>query len=69
VPYNQGNRLPAGYTVGSYFPRIKVRAAVVDILLDVIKVALIPIVILAMPILFVLVLDIAAHLRELFGGR
>jgi hypothetical protein len=40
----------------------------VDILLDVIKFAMIPLVILIMPILFVLVLDIAAHLRELLGG-
>lgn len=39
-----------------------------DILLDVIKLALIPLIILAMPILFILVLDIAAHLRELLGG-
>ena len=38
-----------------------------DILLDVIKFALIPLIILVMPILFVLVLDIAAHLQELFG--
>lgn len=38
-----------------------------DILLDVIKFALIPLIVLVMPILFVLVLDIAAHLRELFG--
>jgi hypothetical protein len=38
-----------------------------DILLDVIKFALIPLIILVMPILFILVLDIGAHLRELFG--
>jgi hypothetical protein len=45
----------------------KREAVEVDILLEVIKFALIPLVILAMPILFVLVLDIAAHLKELFG--
>ena len=38
-----------------------------DILLDIIKVALIPLILLAIPILFVLILDIAAHLGELFG--
>jgi hypothetical protein len=38
-----------------------------DILLDVIKIALIPIVLLAIPILFILIFDIAAHLGELFG--
>lgn len=43
------------------------KAVAVDILLDVIKFALIPAIVLVMPILFVLVLDIAAHLRELFG--
>jgi hypothetical protein len=38
-----------------------------DIVLDIIKVALIPIILLAIPILFILILDIAAHLGELFG--
>lgn len=38
-----------------------------DILLDVIKFALIPLILLLIPVLFVLILDIAAHLGELFG--
>jgi hypothetical protein len=38
-----------------------------DIVLDIIKVALIPIVLLVIPILFILIFDIAAHLGELFG--
>ena len=38
-----------------------------DIFLDVMKVALIPIILLAIPFLFVLILDIAAHLGDLFG--
>jgi hypothetical protein len=38
-----------------------------DILLEVIKFALIPLILLAIPFLFVLVLDIAAHLQELLG--
>jgi hypothetical protein len=38
-----------------------------DILLDIIKIALIPIVLLAIPILFILIFDIAANLGELFG--
>ncbi len=38
-----------------------------DILLEVFKVALIPLILLAIPVLFILILDIAAHLGELFG--
>lgn len=38
-----------------------------DIFLEVIKFALIPLILLVIPILFVLILDIAAHLGELFG--
>ena len=38
-----------------------------NIVADVIKLLLIPIVLIAVPILFILVFDIAAHLRELFG--
>lgn len=33
-----------------------------------IKLLLIPIVLLAVPVLFILVFDLAAHLRELFGS-
>ena len=55
------------FVTGSESP-IESEVGPVDILLDVIKVALIPLIILAMPILFILVLDIAAHLRELLGG-
>jgi hypothetical protein len=40
-----------------------------EILLDIIKIALIPLVLLAAPILFVLIFDIAAHLGELFGSE
>lgn len=38
-----------------------------DIVLEIIKFALIPLILLVIPILFVLILDIAAHLGELFG--
>lgn len=40
-----------------------------DIVEDLIKLLLIPVVLLGIPILFVLILDIAAHLGELFGER
>ena len=37
------------------------------VIADLIKLALIPIVLIAVPILFILIFDLAAHLRELFG--
>lgn len=40
-----------------------------DIVAEIIKVLMIPIVLLAIPIIFVLIFDIAAHLGELFGER
>jgi len=41
----------------------------VSVIEDLIKLAIIPIVVLCLPILFMLVFDIAAHLGDLFGSR
>lgn len=40
-----------------------------DLLEELIKLLLIPAVLLGIPILFILIFDIAAHLGELFGER
>ncbi len=40
-----------------------------DIVEELIKLLLIPVVLIVIPILFILVFDIGAHLRELFGER
>lgn len=40
-----------------------------DIVRDLIKILIIPIVLIVIPILFILVFDIGAHLGELFGRR
>ena len=41
----------------------------VNVIEDLIKLAIIPIVVLCLPILFTLVFDIAAHLGDLFGSK
>ena len=41
----------------------------VSVIEDLIKLAIIPIVVLCLPILFTLVFDIAAHLGDLFGTK
>jgi hypothetical protein len=43
--------------------------AAMDIIQELIKFLIIPALIIIIPILFILVLDIAAHLGELFGQR
>ena len=40
-----------------------------NVVMDLIKIVLIPLVLLVIPILFILIFDIGAHLRELFGRR
>jgi hypothetical protein len=50
---------------GQYYERVG-RVGVIE---DLIKLAIIPIVVLCLPILFTLVFDIAAHLGELFNSK
>lgn len=40
-----------------------------DVIADLVKLVLIPLVLLLVPLLVMLIFDIAAHLGELFGGR
>lgn len=40
-----------------------------DIVQDLIKLLIFPVVLLGIPILFILIFDIAAHLGQLFGDR
>lgn len=40
-----------------------------NVIEDLIKLLIIPLVLLGVPILFILVFDIAAHLGELFGQK
>lgn len=40
-----------------------------NVIEDIIKVLIIPLVLIGIPILFMLVFDIAAHLGELFGQK
>jgi len=50
---------------GQIYERVR-RVGVIE---DLIKLAIIPIVVLCLPILFTLVFDIAAHLGELFNSK
>ena len=40
-----------------------------NVVMDLIKIVLIPLVLVVIPILFILIFDIGTHLRELFGRR
>jgi hypothetical protein len=49
--------------------QIDERVQRVSVIEDLIKLAIIPIVVVCLPILFILVFDIAAHLGDLFGPK
>ncbi|GBD19460.1 hypothetical protein HRbin27_01966 [bacterium HR27] len=40
-----------------------------DVVAEVVKLALIAVLVVLVPFLFMLIFDLAAHLGELFGGR